>query len=79
MKQLACRLAVKVIAFLLALGTGVGGVWASLFILSQWDTLWTGVGYYSSNSCYQYMEIRFHQVSELARLPQYQNGEARLS
>ena len=79
MKQLACRLAVKVIAFLLALGTGVGGVWASLFILSQWDTLWTGVGYYSSNSCYQYMEIRFHQVSELARLLQYQNWEAKLS
>ena len=44
MKQLACRLAVKVIAFLLALGTGVGGGVASLFSHSQRATLWTGVG-----------------------------------
>ena len=46
MKALKTNFAVKVIAFLLALATGVGGFWASLFILSQWDTLWTGTGYY---------------------------------
>ena len=79
MKQLGTRLAVKVLAFLLALGTGVGGVWASLFILSQWDTLWTGVGYYSSNSCFQNMSIWYNQVAELARLLQYQDWDAKLS
>ena len=79
MKQLGTRMAVRVAVFLLALGTGVGGVWASLFILSQWDTLWTGVGYYSSNSCYQYMDARYSQVEELARLLQYQNWDAKLS
>ena len=79
MKQLGTRLAVKVLAFLLALGTGVGGVWASLFIFSQWDTLWTGVGYYSSNSCFQNMSIWYNQVAELARLLQYQDWDAKLS
>ncbi len=79
MKKLGRRLAIKIVAFLLALGTGVGGFWASLFILSQWDTLWTGVGYYSSNSCNQYMANRLVQVDELARLVQYQAWEAPLS
>ena len=79
MKKLGRRLAVKVIAFLLALGTGVGGFWATLFILSQWDTLWTGVGYYSSNSCSQYMAARLNQVEELGRLLQYQAWQAPLS
>lgn len=79
MKQLGTRLAVRVLAFLLALGTGVGGVWASLFIFSQWDTLWTGVGYYSSNSCFQNMNIWYNQVVELAHLLQYQEWDAKLS
>ncbi len=79
MKKLCSRLAVKVAAFLLALGTGVGGFWATLFILSQWDTLWTGAGYYSSNSCAQYVENRFLQVQELARLLQYKAWDASLS
>lgn len=79
MKKLGTRLAVKVLAFLLALGTGVGGFWATLFILSQWDTLWTGVGYYSSNSCFQNMSIWYNQVAELARLLQYQEWDAKLS
>ena len=79
MGKLGKRLAVKVIAFFLALGTGVGGFWATLFILSQWDTLWTGVGYYSSNSCNQYMDARLTQVEELGRLLQYQAWEAPLS
>ena len=79
MKQWGTRLAVKALAFFLALGTGVGGFWASLFILSQWDTLWTGAGYYSSNSCSQYTENRFLQAEELARLVQYQSWDAPLS
>ena len=72
MKQLLNKLAAKALLFLLALGTGVGGFWATLFIFSQWDTLWTGVGYYSSNSCAQAMENRYLQAQELARLLQYQ-------
>ena len=79
MKKLGTRLVVKAIAFLLALGTGVGGFWATLFILSQWDTLWTGVGYYSSNACSQYMSNCMVPVEELARLLQYQAWEAPLS
>ena len=42
MKTLKTNLAVKLAAFFLAIATGAGGFWASLFILSQWDTLWTG-------------------------------------
>ena len=70
MKALKTNFAVKVIAFLLALATGVGGFWASLFILSQWDTLWTGTGYYTSNSYYQDLNNRFYQAQELAWLLQ---------
>ena len=70
MKALKTNFAVKVIAFLLALATGVGGFWASLFILSQWDTLWTGTGYYTSNSYYQDLSNRFYQAQELAQLLQ---------
>ena len=70
MKALKTNFAVKVIAFLLALATGVGGFWASLFILSQWDTLWTGTGYYTSNSYYQDLNNRFYQAQELAQLLQ---------
>ena len=79
MKQLLNKLAAKALLFLLALGTGVGGFWATLFIFSQWDTLWTGVGYYSSNSCAQAMENRYLQAQELARLLQYQAWGAPLS
>ena len=64
------KFAVKLAAFLLALATGVGGFWASLFILSQWDTLWTGTGYYTSNSYYQDLNNRFYQAQELAWLLQ---------
>ena len=79
MKRLFGKLAVKALLFLLALGTGAGGFWATLFILSQWDTLWTGVGYYSSNSCDQAMDNRCLQAQELARLLQYQAWDAPLS
>ena len=41
MKTLKTNLAVKLTAFFLAIATGAGGFWASLFILAQWDTLWT--------------------------------------
>ena len=64
------KFAVKLAAFLLALATGAGGFWASLFILSQWDTLWTGTGYYTSNSYYQDLSNRFYQAQELAWLLQ---------
>lgn len=64
------KFAVKLATFLLALATGVGGFWASLFILSQWDTLWTGTGYYTSNSYYQDLNNRFYQAQELAWLLQ---------
>ena len=70
MKTLRTNLAVKAVAFLLAMATGVGGFWASLFILAQWDTLWTGTGYYTSNSYYQDLNNRFSQASELAWLLQ---------
>ena len=65
------KFAVKLATFLLALATGVGGFWASLFILSQWDTLWTGTGYYTSNSYYQDLNNRFYQARELALLLQH--------
>ena len=71
MRQFRTRFAAKAAAFLLALVVGTGGFWASLFILSQWDTLWTGSGYYTSNSYYQDRENRFIQARELAYLIQY--------
>ena len=70
MKTLKTNLAVKLAAFFLAIATGAGGFWASLFILSQWDTLWTGTGYYTSNSYYQDVSNRFYQANELAWLLQ---------
>lgn len=71
MKALRTNLAVKLVAFFLAIATGAGGFWASLFILSQWDTLWTGTGYYTSNSYYQDLSNRFDQARELTWLIQY--------
>ena len=75
MRQFRTRFAAKAAAFLLALVVGTGGFWASLFILSQWDTLWTGSGYYTSNSYYQDRENRFIQARELAYLIQYKEWE----
>ena len=75
MRQFRTSFAAKAAAFLLALAIGVGGFWASLFILSQWDTLWTGTGYYTSNSYYQDRENRFIQARELAYLIQYKEWE----
>ncbi len=71
MKALRTNPAVRLAAFLLAIATGVGGFWASLFILAQWDTLWTGTGYYTSNSYYQDLDNRYSQLQELAWLIQY--------
>ncbi|WP_297208817.1 sensor histidine kinase [uncultured Flavonifractor sp.] len=70
--------AVRLAALLLAVATGVGGFWASLFILAQWDTLWTGTGYYTSNSYYQDLENRFDQARELAWLLQYKEWKESL-
>ena len=70
MKALRTNPAVKLAAFLLAIAAGAGGFWASLFILSQWDTLWTGTGYYTSNSYYQDLSNRFDQARELTWLIQ---------
>ena len=75
MRQFRTRFAAKAAAFLLALVAGAGGFWASLFILSQWDTLWTGTGYYTSNSYYQDLDNRFAQAQELAYLIQYKEWE----
>ena len=75
MRQFRTRFAAKAAAFLLALVVGTGGFWASLFILSQWDTLWTGTGYYTSNSYYQDLDNRFAQAQELAYLIQYKEWE----
>ena len=75
MRQFRTRFAAKAAAFLLALVVGTGGFWASLFILSQWDTLWTGTGYSTSNSYYQDRENRFIQARELAYLIQYKEWE----
>ena len=71
MHTLKTNFAVKLAALLLAIATGAGGFWASLFILSQWDTLWTGTGYYTSNSYYQDLNNRFSQAQELTWLLQY--------
>ena len=75
MRQFRTSFAAKAAAFLLILATGVGGFWASLFILSQWDTMWVGTGYYTSNPYYQDLANRFAQAQELAYLLQYKEWQ----
>ncbi|MEQ2456735.1 sensor histidine kinase [Flavonifractor hominis] len=75
MKQLRTCLAAKLVAVLLVLAAGVGGFWSTVFILYQWDTLWLGTNYYTSNDYYQDVSNRAVQVRELARLLQYREWQ----
>ena len=78
-KQLRTHPALKALAVILALVLGAGGLWASLFTLSQWDDIWTGTGYYESSNCYSNLYNRLAQVRELAWLMQNRTWDGSLS
>ena len=78
MKRFRTSLAAKAAAVLLTLAVVSGGFWATVFTISQWDTLWLGSSYYDSNDYYDDLMNREVQLHELARLLQAREWEGTL-
>ena len=78
MKKYKTSLAAKAAAVALALLIGAGGFWATVFTMSQWDTLWLGSSYYDSSDYYDDLMNRDVQLHELARLLQAREWEGTL-
>ena len=78
MKRFRTSLAAKAAAVLLTLAVVSGGFWATVFTISQWDTLWLGSSYYDSSDYDDDLMNRTFQLRELARLLQAREWEGTL-
>ncbi len=78
MNKFKTSLAAKAAAVLLTLAVVSGGFWATLFTISQWDTLWLGNSYYDSSDYDDDLVNREFQLRELARLLQTKEWEGTL-
>ena len=78
MKRFRTSLAAKTAAVLLTLAVVSGGFWATVFTMSQWDTLWLGSSYYDSSDYDDDLMNRTFQLRELARLLQAREWEGTL-
>lgn len=70
--QLRTSLALKILAVILVVITGVGAVWSAVLTLTHWQDLWSDGDYYSSSHCLNRTRRMANYADDLARLLQRQ-------